>query len=150
MATAATWMTSAEYSPKDVRAQQVALAPFHDQLAEALSVAVDHGPEQVVIADDRDGAVVALARLGLGQPDAGVFGIGEAAGRHDLVGDPAAGPEHGVLGGEPAFVAGAGHQHAAAVDVASGEDVGDVGLQPVVDRKWPRSAATPAAASSSP
>jgi hypothetical protein len=65
MATAATWMTSAEYSPKDVRAQQVALAPFHDQLAEALSVAVDHGPEQVVIADDRDGAVVALARLGL-------------------------------------------------------------------------------------
>lgn len=77
MATAATWMTSAEYSPKTCApAQQVALAPFHDQLAEVPSVAVDHGAEQVVIADDRDRAVVTFARLGLGQPDAGVFGVG--------------------------------------------------------------------------
>jgi hypothetical protein len=60
-----------------VHAQDVVVALFHDQLAEALGVPVDHGPEQVVVADDRDRAVVAFASLGLGQPDAGVFGVGE-------------------------------------------------------------------------
>ena len=48
-------------------------------------------------------------------------------------------PEHRVLGGDAALVAGAGHQHADAVDVAGGEDVRHVAAQVVVrPRRSPR------------
>src|SRR5215211_3250054 len=135
---------------QDVRAQDVAVAPFHDQLAEALSVAVDHGAEQLVIADDRDRAVVAFASLGLGQSDAGVFGIGEAAGGHDLVGDLAAGAQHGVLGGQAAFVAGVGTSMLRPLMSPAAKMCGTLVCSQSLTGIRPRSAATPAAASSSP
>ena len=62
------------------------------QLAEPFRLPVGDGPQHVLIAGHSDGAVVALAGLLLGEPDAAVLGVGETADGDDLVDDPAPGP----------------------------------------------------------
>jgi hypothetical protein len=49
------------------------------QLAEPFRLPVGDGPQHVLVAGHRDGAVVAGAGLLLGEPDAAVLGIGETA-----------------------------------------------------------------------
>ena len=75
--------------------------------------------------------------LGLGEAYPAVFGIGEAAAGHHIVGGVPGGPEDGVGGGDPAFHPGGLHEHRPAVDVTSGEDVLHIRAQVVVDRDHP-------------
>ena len=96
------------------------------QLAEPFRLPVGDGPQHVLIAGHRDGAVVAGAGLLLGEPDAAVLGVGETAGGDDFMDDPPTRAEHRVLGGDTAFERCAAHEHAVPIDVAGGEDVGDV------------------------
>jgi hypothetical protein len=66
-----------------VRAEDPAGGTRDQQLGEALGVAVDHGPLQVGVACGRHHAAARdRPRLRLGQPDAGVLGVGEAPARH--------------------------------------------------------------------
>src|SRR2546430_17022032 len=79
-------------------------------------------------------AIVFLASLRLGQADAGVFRIGEAAAGHNLMREATIWPEHGVFGGNAALVAGTLHQHTLPVDVSRREDIRYIALQVVVHR----------------
>ena len=80
----------------------------------------------------------ARSGLVLGQADRAVFGVGEAAAGHHVVDDLAGGAADGVPGRDAAFEPGALDQLGAAVDVAGGEDVPDVGPQVVIDRDGSR------------
>src|SRR2546429_9801591 len=79
-------------------------------------------------------AIVFLASLRLGQADAGVFRIGEAAAGHNLMREATIWPEHGIFGGNAALVAGTLHKHTLPVDISRREDMRYIALQVVVDR----------------
>jgi hypothetical protein len=112
--------------------------PVGDELAKAVGMAVCHGPDEVVIGGDSHGDVVVASGLVLGQAYRAVLGVGEAAAGHHVVSGLAGGAVDGVPGRDAAFEPGALDQLGAAVDVAGGEDVPDVGAQVVIDREGSR------------
>src|SRR5579864_1727678 len=104
-------------------------------------MAVGHRPDEVVIPGDPHGDVVFTGGLVLGHADRAVLGVGEAAGGHHVVFKLAGGSADGVPRRGAPFEPGRLNQLGAAVDVAGGEDVLDVGPQVFIDRDGSRVAA---------
>ena len=96
-------------------------------------LAVGDGPQHVLIAGHGYGAVVAGARLLLGEADTAVLGVGEATDRDDLMDDPATRAEHRILGGDTTFERRATDEHAVPIDVPGSEDVRNASGSKCVD-----------------
>src|SRR6185312_11753119 len=88
-----------------------------DQLAEPFRMPVGDRPQHVLIAGHGDSAVVARARLLLGESDTAVLRVGETAAGNDLMDHPTTRAEHRVLRGDPAFERRTADDHAVPIDV---------------------------------
>ena len=117
----------------DMAAQDRARRAVDDQFAEPGRSAVDDRAGGLVEAARRDYHFVRFSGLRLGQPDLGIFRVGEAADRIDLLAKRDRRAAHGVGGRHEAVLDRLRNQHQAAGDVARREDVRGSGPKIGVD-----------------